>query len=253
MTRMRASTVQEAVRALIQAEETSLGIEVLSLVAYPGGDLVSVVIEPHDGAVLVHDAGEAAMWLSQQGVALSKHVRARLQTYASRFRCKFEGDRVSYSGNIESVALAVAMVSNASRSVADYALEIRRHAETDFRELLSDTLRDIAGRRLRENEEIVGDSGRKYRVPAVILDTAEKTPEFFIAPVAAHSSVPHVFSMLYDIQKSHEAVSNKAVYDETSDLRKEDRSLLRGVGEIISFIEAPFKFRQMMSGLPASG
>lgn len=250
---LSAKAIEHSVRQLITAEQTSLGVEVLSLVAYPGGDLVNVVVEQSDSGVLVHDASFAAMRLSEQGISLSKHVRQRLAEYSSRFECQFKSDRVFVNTDPESIAYAVAMVSNASRSVADYALEIRKHAEADFRATLVDALRDIIGSRLRENEEFRGGSGRNYRVSAVILDEMEASPTAFIAPVANHSAVEHAFAMLSDLHQKFASVDNESVYDETSDIREEDRRFLNTIGGVIALMQAQSHFRQMLGAQVGHG
>lgn len=251
MTRLNAKAIENAVRELITAEETSLGIEVLSLVAYPGGDLVNVVVEQTHSAILVHDASFAAMRLSEQGIAISRHVRRRLTDYAKRFECTLDGDRVCTTTDTNSIGYAVAMVANASRSVADYALEIKRHAEADFRSILVDALRDVVGSRLRENEEFNGGSGRNYRVSAVVLDEAESSPRAFVAPIPSHSAVEHAFAMFSDLRRQFGGVLNESVYDESGDVREEDRKFLGTVSDDVTpLMQAQLHFRKLI-GVPA--
>ena len=246
MATLSADFVERAVRDFISADEIGLGIEVSSLVAYPGGDLVNVIVEPVRSEMIVHDSGSAAMRLSEQGISISKHVSARLIEYAARFNCKFEGNRVALNCDLDSVGYAVAMVANASRSVADYALEIRRHAEFDFRHMVSDALRELIGTRLRENEDYLGKSGRKYRVAATILDQSESRPIRLVSPVANRSAVDHSFAMLSDIRLKYPALANECVYDETSDVRDEDAAFLSSVCEVYTFMEARLRFRQLL-------
>jgi len=245
--------VEDAVRSLVVAEEVNVGIEVSTPVAYPGGDMVSVVIDQSAGGISVHDSGAAAIRLTESGIGITKHVASRLAEYASRFNCSFEGNRVSAKTSIATLEFAIAMVANASRSVADYALEIRRHAEADFRMVVSDALREIIGKRLRENEELRGKSGRKYRVSAVILDSAEVSVERFIVPIANRASVPHGFAMMYDLHQQFGGIQNDSIYDESSDIRTEDRELLGSVGQVFSFMEAKHKFRQFMGVVAGHG
>jgi hypothetical protein len=243
---LSADFVEKAVRDFISAEEIGLGIEVSSLVAYPGGDLVNVIVERVRSELVVHDSGSAAMRLSEQGISISKHVSARLVDYAGRFNCRFEGNRVALNCNIDSVGYAVAMVANASRSVADYALEIRRHAESDFRHMVADVLRELIGARLRENEDYEGKSGRKYRVAATILDASESRPIRLISPIASRAVVDHSFAMLSDIKLKYPTLANECVYDETGDVRDEDREFLSSVCEVYAFMEARRHFRELL-------
>jgi hypothetical protein len=243
MVGVNADKVQMAVRSLIVAERLNVGLEVSTLVAYPGGDLINVIVDDTGGEVVVHDGGLAAMRLNQQGVVIGRHVAARLADYAKRFNCTFEGSRVSARADSEGIEYAIAMVANASRAVADYAMEIRKHVEADFRSLVADALREIVGKRLRENEEFTGKSGRKYRVSVVILDEDGKIHRF-VAPIASRNSVPNGFAMLFDLHGKHESVVNSSVYDEAGDLRSEDKSLLESVGGVYGLLEAQSRFRE---------
>ena len=47
--------IERAVRSLITAERTNVGIEVSTPVAYPGGDLVNVIVEERPEEILVHN------------------------------------------------------------------------------------------------------------------------------------------------------------------------------------------------------
>jgi hypothetical protein len=248
---LSASDIERAVRVLVVAEESSLGVEVSMPVVYPGGDTVTVVVEQSSSGIVVHDSGFAAMRLSQNGISITRSIAVRLAEYAARFNCAFNGGRVTAIGDVESVGVAASLVANASRSVADYALEVKRHAESDFRNLVSDVLREVVGKRLRENEELRGISGRNYRVSAVILDETESDPLRFIASVANRAVVPQNFAMLYDLHGHYQNVENSAVYDETSDIRSEDRLLLQSTAQVFGLMEAKLRFKSIVG--PAAG
>jgi hypothetical protein len=247
------SQIEDAIRDLIVAEASNLGIEVSVPVAYPGGDLVSVVIEQTPDGILIHDAGFAAMRLSQDGIQISKAVGARLTEYAARFNCTYSLGRVSGRCDASSVGVTAALVANAARSVADYALEIKRHAEIDFRQILSEFLREIVGPRLRENEEFKGKSGRKYRVSAVLLNPSQTSPINFVSAVANRHAVPASFAMLYDLRESFVGVETDSVYDDASDVREEDRILLSSVGSVFGFMEAKHRFRALLGSVAGIG
>ena len=242
-------SIARAVQSLVMAERTNIGVEVSTPVAYPGGDLVNVNVEQSPEGVLVHDASFASSRLSLAGVTMSRHVVERLAEYAGRFNCAFENGRVSAKAGSGSIELLIAMVANASRSVADYALELRKHAETDFRMTVAEALRDIIGKRLRENEECVGKSGRKYKISAMVLDERETQPIMLVASIANRAAVPHGFAMLYDLkdQETYTHATRDAIYDETSDFRDEDRALLKAASEVITLTQARHRFHKLMS------
>ena len=113
--------IEGAIRALVAAEKTNLGIEVSVPVAYGDGEIASVIVETVANGYMVHDASSGAMRLSVAGIQLSSHVTRRLREFAHRYRCCFEDGRVQAAADIGSLPQAVCLVANASRSVADYA------------------------------------------------------------------------------------------------------------------------------------
>ncbi len=236
-----------ATRQLISARALPIGIEVTVPVAYAGGDIVSVVVEQAGDLLAVHDAGIAAMRLSSAGITLSKALSSRLAELAARFNCDFKAGRVSTSAHVsDDVAVAICLVANASRSVADYELEVRRLIETDFRFVVNETLRKVVGDRLRENQEFKGKSGRRYRVPGMLLNSSGSAPAHFIAALAHRQSVDRSFTMLHDLHLAYPDVENEAVYDDAGDFRHEDRELLNEVSTAMTLLEVPMRFRTIV-------
>lgn len=244
-TKLKAADIEEAIRALVTAEQTNLGVEVTLPVAYGDGEMVTVVVETADTELRVHDAGFSAMRLTAAGVTISKSVAVRLNEFAQRYRCTFASGRVTASGGPDDVPYMACLVANAARAVGDYVYELRRHAEYDFRGAVFDKLREIVGDRVRESEEFRGKSGRLWRVP-IILDPAHAHPLSFIAPLANRSGVPQGFAMLYDLWRAYPEVERDVVYDETSDVREEDRALLSSAeAKVIGFMETQVRFREI--------
>jgi hypothetical protein len=240
---LTAADVEGAVRALISAENTNLGIEVTVPVAYGDGELVSVVVEQNNAGLTVHDAGFSGMRLSGAGISLSRNVVHRLSEFAQRYRCQFVEGRVSSSATPDDVALVVSLVANASRSVADYVYEIRRQVETDFRVVVFDKLREIVGDRARETEEFRGKSGRLYRVP-IVLDASMTRPQNFVSTLANRQAVPLSFAMLYDLGQAYPDIERDAVYDDDAGLRQEDRSFIASTdAQVFGWMEAERRFR----------
>jgi len=176
--------IEVTARAIVSAKTTSLGIEVTTPVVYPNGDLVTVAVTIEGGEYVVHDAGFGAMYLNSAGVRLTRQLARRFTELAARYGCEFIGGRMTRRCSPEHVAMAAVMVANASRTIGDQALEIRRQAESDFRTAVADRIRDIAGsKRVRENEQVQGESGRKYRIPSLILDNSQSYALAFVVPL----------------------------------------------------------------------
>jgi hypothetical protein len=245
-TTLKAADLEKAIRALITAQKTNLGIEVTLPVAFGDGELVTIVVEPSGGSFTVHDAGFTAMRLTSAGVALSRHVVHRLNELARRYRCDFSNGRVSKQATMEDMAQIVCLVANAARAVADYAYEVRRQADYDFRIEVFDKLRAIVGDRVRETDEFRGKSGRLYRVP-ILLDPTRAKPQNFVSTLAHRQNVPQSFAMLYDLGKAYPDVELDAIYDDTADIRQEDRSLLTSAGaQVFGWMEAERRFREFV-------
>ncbi|MCT8971227.1 hypothetical protein [Microbaculum marinisediminis] len=237
------SEVEIAIRALIVAEKTNLGIEVSVPVAYPDGDIVTVVIERSGYAFRVHDAGFGAMHAAAAGFPLTKSHTQKIANLIQRYRCSFVDGRVMAKCSYDALAITACLVANASRTAADQATEIRRLVEVDFRLLVSDKLREAFGERVRENESIVGRSGRQYRVPAIILDPTQSRPRNFVSPLAHRNTVPHSFAMFFDLRGAFPDVENDTVFDDAGDFRQEDRALLESVSTVIGAMEVSNRFR----------
>jgi hypothetical protein len=243
---LTAADVESAVRALISAENTNLGIEVTVPVAYGDGELVSIVVDQKNGNFIVHDAGFSAMRLTTAGISLSRNVIHRLSEFAQRYHCQFIDGRVSASATSDDVALVVSLVANASRSVADYVHEIRRQAETDFRIIVVEKLREIVGDRARETEEFRGKSGRLYRIP-IVLDPSRSRPQNFVSTLANRQAVPLSFAMLYDLGQAYPDIERDAVYDDNAGLRQEDRSFIASANaHVFGWMEAERRFREFI-------
>jgi hypothetical protein len=245
-TTLKAADIEKAIRALIAAQKTNLGIEVTVPVAYGDGELATVVVEQAGDGFLVHDAGFSAMRLTAAGISFSKNVVQRLNDSCQRYRCTFSDGRVFSQSGLTEIAQVVCLVANASRSVADYVYEIRRHAEHDFRLTVFDRLKEIVGDRVRETDEFRGKSGRRYRVP-ILLDVTRARAQNFVTTIAHRQAVSQSFTMFYDLGAAYPEIERDAIYDDTADIREEDRALLKSVGtEVIGLMEAQHRFREIV-------
>jgi hypothetical protein len=241
--KLTAAEVERLVRSLTIVEKTNLGIEVTVPVAYGDGALVTVVVEQTRDAIIVHDASFSAMRLSAAGVSLSTHVVRRLSDLAQRYNCKFEQGRVTaMASGVDELTTTIPLVANAARAVADYAYELRRQAETDFRLIVVEKLREIVGDRARDADEFRGASGRRYRIP-FILNAARSAPQNFISTLANRSAVPLAFATLSDLRSPFPATERDAVYDDEAHIRDEDRTFLRSAdASVFGWAEAEKRF-----------
>lgn len=237
------SQIEREVRSLIVAQSTNLGIEVELPLVYPNGDGVRVVISREGDACVVHDAGFGAMTLSSYGGKLSKSMIEKLVGLAAKYGCEFKNDRVSRKCTRDQLPVACVVVANVSRTIGDQILEIRRHTENEFREVIADLLKQAVGKRLRSHEQVFGASGRSYRVPHLVLDKDEKEPVAYVVPVVNRNAILPSFGELFDIKKGSPRVSNDVIYNDQSDIRDEDRRLLEEASDtVIPFVAASRHF-----------
>ncbi len=228
--------IQQAARALIEARATGMGIEVTTPIVHANGDFVEVIVVPGREPFEVHDAGIGSMRLSAEGMRTGGDIGARMRLAAERYDCLVEGGRIVRRCPQAEVAVSIALVANASRTVGDFAAEVRRQNDSQFRFVLTERIREIAGTRLKENEAFKGRSGRVYRVPNVILNKELSTPLAFAVPLASRSSVPIQFRELFDLKAAFPDVRNESVYNDEGDFRPdEDGWILAQVGEVVPF------------------
>jgi hypothetical protein len=230
---MTPEEIQDGVRRLIEVTSTSLGVEVTTPVLYPNGDCISVVVAPEAAGFVAHDAGTAEMALATDGMRID---RARLTQIARRYDCDFISGRILRRCDSTDVPTSVALVANAIRGFADLASEARRQTEGQFKYVLTECVRDLVGRRLRENESFKGQSGTAYRVANVILNEDETAPVGFVVPLSSRANVASQFRELYDLKAAIPGVLRDSVYNDGGDFREEqDGWALRQVGELTPF------------------
>lgn len=212
-------------------------------VVYPNGQMITVVISAERGDYVVHDAGSGAMCLTASGAKLSAQLERRLAELAQHYGCEFIDGRMMRRASEQQLALAIVMVANASRTVGDQSIYIRRQQDADFREAVTERVREIVGKRLRSGEDVRGFSGRIYH-PAIVLDKAERAPLAFVLPLATRSVVQAHFAEFWDLQKINPKVTNESIYDERAGFRDEDLTLLREVTELTPFRSIHERFVQ---------
>jgi hypothetical protein len=238
--------IEAAASALVAAEETSLGVEVTMPVVYPDGRAITVVVTVERDAYVVHDAGFGSMYLTGAGVQFSKQIRKRLASMATNYGCEFINGRMMRRASPDEIALAIAMVANASRCVGDEVLEARRRSESDFIVAVTDRLREALGaERVRTNEQFTGESGALYRVHNVILDPAERKAIAFVEPLASRASVSQRFMEFHDLKPVYQSANMYAVTDDDEAVSGPHRMLLQRVCRLVAYSESREAFRPL--------
>ena len=248
MKELRAEAVETVVRSLLEAQQTALGIEVTTPVLYPNGDYVAVIVACGSDGLVVHDASLGIMHIAAGGTRVNREMAGRLRASAERYECQMIDGRVMRTTSDDEIAISVLLVANASRAVSDHAIEIRRQNESDFRYVVTQSLRELAGERLKENESFKGRSGRTYRVQNLILDQKLQRPLVFAVPLASRSAVPSQFRELFDLKAAYSSVRNESIYDDEGDFRPdEDGWLLEQVGDVVPISEIKTRIAPLLA------
>jgi hypothetical protein len=238
MQRLTPEEIEAASRALVTARESTMGVELTTPVIYPNGECVTVTVTMEGGEYVVHDAGIGAMYLTAEGVRMSRQLSERLAALAARYECEFIEGRMMRRCSPDEVAIAAMLVANASRTVGDQAIEVRRQSEGEFRYAVSERVRDLVGPRWRENQLFKGASGRSYRIGNVILDQTETAPVAFVFALPSRTAVPTQFAEMFDLRAAYPRITNDSVYNDAGDFRvREDGLLLEKVSVLIPFSE----------------
>lgn len=240
MTELTAEAIKRALCDLSVVEPASLGFEVTLAQVYGNGDVVTVFVQLQGNGFYIHDGGNAAMILESLGASLSSAQEAHLRKAVGSYDCDFKEYRVfRQCGSVAEVAACAAMVGCASRLVADQALNVSAVPRFDFRRQLIDALLEaVDPKRVRENEDVVANTGTRYQVSALVLDHRLSQPVAFVEAISGHQSVTRKFRALYDLKNTPFLKETRriAVYDDArSGITGGDVALLRDVCIPVAF------------------
>ncbi|NBC34745.1 MAG: hypothetical protein GVY13_18895 [Alphaproteobacteria bacterium] len=229
--------LEAACRALIRARHSNLGVEITLPVLYPDGQAVDVAVTVDAGTYVVHDASNGSFYLSKHGVEFTARLRDRLAALAESYGCDFLSGRVSMACTADVIAVAIALVANASRAIGDEARRVALGRARLFEKAVTGRLKTLCAERLQERAEVIGDSGRVYRVGHVITAADCRSPLCFIETVANEKAVPRRVAEFLDLTDEYPEVPRQSVYDEDLQWESHNLLLLQKVSETIPFSE----------------
>lgn len=245
MTDVTAAELEAACQALVRVQTTNLGLEVELPVLYPNGDFATVVVARSDSEFLVHDAGFADMALATSGAVITRKFRERLLALAAHYGCEFSNNRMMMKSPVAQLPLAVAVVANASRTIADQLLQMQNQPVFSFRQEVIERVKKFVGeQRVRANEPVYGRSGTEYSISAVVLDRRLSAPLAYIEAVKDADGVNKKFREFYDISLVPDIYADRIVlYDDNAHLRQGDLILLQDVSNVVRFSDAETRLR----------
>lgn len=240
--------LEAACRELVRVERSSLGLEVQLPVIYPNGDLVTVVVAEENDRIVVHDAGFAAMTLATAGIAITRKMRDRIISLSKHYGCEFSNERMTKLAKADELPIVVAVVANASRTIADQLLQTHAQPLFTFRQEVIGRVKEYVGEnRVRENEAVTGKSGTQYNIGAVVLDKALREPVAYVEAVKDLEGVNKRFREFYDISQLqfNPEPDRIIMYDDKANLRQGDLIILQDVSNVVRFSDAEMRFRPM--------
>lgn len=236
-----------ALNSLIEVRESNLGLEVQLPVVYPNGEMVTIVVNVEGGKYVVHDAGFGSMILNSSGMNLTANLEKRLFSIAQNYGCDFLNGRMSRRCDAESLAIAITIVANASRSVGDQILYKNTEPLVDFRREAIEKIRfAVGGKRLRENEEVFGDSGYAYRVSAAVLDHNQNRVMGYVEPIKDHDAATKKFREFWDISKAESSkdIARISFYDDKRNWKSSDLILLQKVSNVVRLSDSDARMKE---------
>lgn len=246
--KIAAKDLEAACRALVRVQPSSLGYEVQLPVIYPNGDFVTVVVAPNDNRFLVYDAGFAAMTLASHGVRMTLKMKSRIAELSKHYGCEFLNERMSRIATIDELPVAVAVVANASRTIADQLLQIHPQPILSFKQTVIERVKEFVGStRVRENELVIGNSGTEYHIGAAVLDRHLSKPVAYVEAVRDMEGVNKRLREFYDISLVPELadMSRIVLYDDAAQLRQGDLLVLQNVSNVVRFSDAEARLRPL--------
>ncbi len=245
---MTAKNLEAACRALVRVQESNLGFEVQLPVIYPNGDFATVVVAQNGDSFLVHDAGFAAMTLANHAVRMTAKLRARIAKLARHYGCEFSNERMARIATVDELPLAIAVVANASRTIADQLLQVPTQPILSFRQTVIERVKEFVGsNRVRENELVVGNSGTEYHIGAAVLDRQLSKPVAYVEAVRDMEGVNKRFREFYDISLVPELSDMTCIvlYDDAAELRQGDLLVLQNVSNVVRFSDAEARLKPL--------
>lgn len=248
VSRMTASELETAVRSLVSVTSSNLGLEVELPLAYPNGDTVVVTVASENEEFVVHDSGNGSSVIAAHGINLTQKLTVKLAEIAEHYGCEFVSGRMVRRVKFEDIAVAVAIVANASRSIGDQILTARHGPIIDFRTEALEILRSSVGsKRVRENEQLIGESGSKYSASAIILDSLGSRPISIVEPIKDHDAATKKFREFWDISENEdlEHLGRISLYDDRKNWASSDLVILQKVSNIVRMTDGAVRMREL--------
>lgn len=230
--------VSEALAEAFDVRAENDGVRVTTHCVYPSNGFVQVVVRGGKDTFFVSDEGGALQEIAAAGAEIQKPDK-QVQHLVAPMGLMISGGVIrSPQCPAESISVAVALVANASKEVADWFFDHARiERQRNFRELVKKFL-SAKFENVRHHEIIVGKSNKPHKFENLVLlpngvrmifDPVIYDPASINARVVANMDVR---------QAEYENLSQHIVYDDSDNWKVEDLNLLQVGAEVIPFSKA---------------
>src|SRR5689334_374445 len=188
------------------------------------------------------------MTLANHAVRMTPKLSARIAKLAKHYGCEFSNERMARTATADELPLAVAVVANASRTIADQLLQVPTQPILSFRQTAIERVKEFVGsNRVRENELVVGNSGTEYHIGAAVLDRQLSKPVAYVEAVRDMEGVNKRFREFYDISLVPELsdMARIVLYDDAAELRQGDLLVLQNVSNVVRFSDAEARLKPL--------
>ena len=222
---------------------------------YPDGDNIDLFCRIQDDAAIVTDLAETTGWLRMQSTSQrrslgqNRMIEDACQTHGVEFH---RGMLQARCRSDEPLAAVVMRVAQAALRISDLWFTFRTKAITSVTDEVADYLAD---KKLpfSRSEKLCGRSGRNWTVDFRVRAVERSSLVYVLATgsrSSAHRITEHVLSAWHDLHhlaSGPEALSFVSLFDDTSDVWREEDTRLMEPLSIVSHWSRPDEFAQALS------
>lgn len=239
--------IRSGMLKLQQYHKTADGVAVVTDCLYPSNGVVQVIVRGAGDKYIVSDEGGALREASAAGADLDRS--------ASRFSraVKMQGLQLDHGVirspfvSLETVPVAIVLVANASKELADHVFETWRLPKArNFKQLVKLLLRsEFSGDKIKE-DVLLGNSNKPHAFDNVILLPGGRT--LVVDPVMKDpNSINSRVVANLDVQAAnHPGIIQRLVYDDEDHWRADDLSILQvSKVPVIAYSKSAVALRQL--------
>ena len=241
-------TVQAAIEDIISIEDVGDGVYVNTLCIYPSNGFVQVVVRGGENTFSVSDNGGAVNELEVAGVPCTKSDSALGRVIEAQGLIVKDGVIRSPLISREALPVAIALVANASKDLADWLFATSKVKRTrDFKRIVREFLHRTFDAKALNDETIVGASNKPHKFDNLIV--LPNGRRFIVDPVIhdASSINARVVANLDVRLAKIDGLEQRIVYDDEEDWRPEDLNLLQVGADVIAFSKSAEVIRRIVA------